>query len=853
MSSDRDKVALQLFEAALAMAPAERTDWVREACRGDAELAEQVSALLAAHGELNDFLDTSPASNKIVQAMNSLQSSEIRRGTRLGDFVVEQLIGAGGMGLVYRAQQVSLNRAVALKVLPPHLRYSENAQTRFEREVEAAARLRHRNIVAVYTTGEENGTIYYAMELIDGPALSELIDQLKRQPVPELQGCPVPIVNFERLQASTRAKADDATPPPADVLPKRLNWKSIAQGSGYFDSIANLIAEVADGLQYAHEMKVIHRDIKPSNLLLSSDGAIHVGDFGLAQVAQEPGLTRTGEVIGTPFYMAPEQGFPSMGDVDERTDVYSLGATLYELLTLRPPFCGDHREQVISQIAHEEPAPPRSINRRVPRDLDTICLKALEKFPPRRYQTAGEFAGDLRRYLVNRPIEARAITPLGRGARWLQRHRTWAGALAVICALAIAALFFAYRSHLSEARWTDSQFAQLFEAAQMAALEGDLKRARTAIDEAEQLGASEAELLLLRGQLDLQSGVFQDACDRLKRAAVLMPRSVAAHALLAKAYQCNEEHEKSAHIAQKLPSLQPVTLQDYLLLGQAQSGSDFERGVATLDAAVQLDKTSVQARLTRGSLLAEKAMDSGETEHANRALDDLRIAGELLEPNCYLLGNTLKAHLIAATAEELAGNERLRERHLAAAQKIAEQLREFPDLYQSQRWRGLYFEYIGDDPHAIEAWLAMKEWQIAYLVLALMRQGEMDQGLTVCDERLDRLKTAPSTQFFRALLTSARADSASAVLEIFTPQVAETLDGVNRHRFNYLIQCLAGDLNQAQQLSREYRATPHARFLQDPWRHHLVAYTCGDIDEVELVKRSTPSRTASARHTSLLV
>ena len=207
-----------------------------------------------------------------------------------------------------------------------------------------------------------------------------------------------------------------------------------------------------------------------------------------------------------------------------------------------------------------------------------------------------------------------------------------------------------------------------------------------------------------------------------------MPRSVAAHALLATAYQSNEEHEKSARVAKALPTLQPVTLQDYLLLGQAQSGSDFAMGLATLDEAVQIDKTSVQARLDARPTARGKSHGFWQKGTRGSALEDLRIASELLEPNCYLLGNILQAHLIAATAQELAGNDRLREHHLAEADKIAEQLRKFRDQYQSHRWRGLYFEYIGDDPHALEAWLAMQEWQIAYLVLTLMRQGELTRG-----------------------------------------------------------------------------------------------------------------------------
>jgi len=842
VSIDRAKAALQIFEAALEVAPAARASWVQDACRDDAELAVEVSTLLAAHDEVDDFLDSGPETTKIFFAAASLPSLELVVGQQLGDFIVEQQIGAGGMGVVYRARQISLNRLVALKVLPPHLRYSENAQTRFQREVEAAARLNHPNIVAVYTTGEDDGATYYAMELIDGPALSELIEELKHRPLAELRECAARVSVSNQSQASTRSKAGDTTPPPGDLIVKAPDWELLSRGRNYFDAVANLIADVAEGLQYAHAMKVVHRDIKPSNLLLSKDGEIHISDFGLARVAQEPGLTRTGEVIGTPYYMAPEQIYPAMGVVDERTDIYSLGATLYELLTLRPPFGGEQREQVIAQITHDEPVAPKTVNHHVPRDLDTICLKALEKYPPARYQTAGEMAEDLRRFLARVPISARALTPLSRGLRWVQRHRTWATALATICCLAMMALFFAYRTYRSEVRWSDAQFAQLFETAQLAALEGNLERASTAIDDAEKLGASGAELLLLRGQLDLQAGVFQDACDKLEQAVEQMPNSVAAHALLANAYESNEEHEKSARIAKVLPTLEAVTLQDYLLLGQAQFYSDFALGLSTLDQAVQLDKTSVQARLTRGSILAERAMDTGDIETADRALDDLRIAGELLDPNCYLLGNQLQAHLIAATAEELAGNEKRRQQHLAESRQIAQKLTRFPEQYRSHRWRGLYFEYICEDRQALEAWLAMQEWQIAYLVLTYFRLGNVDEGIAVCDERLARIENARSTQFFRSLLLSSQVSQPNEVVAGFAPQGPETLDGLNLHRFNYTIQCLAGNLPRAQELSREFRATPQARSPKGPWRHHLLAFTCGDIDAEEFLKRSAESR-----------
>ena len=186
-----------------------------------------------------------------------------------------------------------------------------------------------------------------------------------------------------------------------------------------------MIADVADALEHAHKAGVVHRDVKPSNLLLSPDGRLSVTDFGLARVLEEPGMTVSGEFVGTPAYMSPEQIAAGRLPLDHRTDVYSLGATLYELLTLEPPFRGKSREQVLAQIVQKEPRPPRKLNKRVPVDLETICLKALEKDPDRRYQTAGAMAEDLRRYVNRFAIAARRVGPLGRMRKWVRGIRHW--------------------------------------------------------------------------------------------------------------------------------------------------------------------------------------------------------------------------------------------------------------------------------------------------------------------------------------------------------------------------------------------------------------------------------------------
>jgi serine/threonine protein kinase len=847
VSNERAKTALQLFEDALEVTPAERPSWVSQACGDDAALAADVRSLLAAHDSAGDFLESGPVAPSALVAADGPAELHIAAGATLGDFVIERQIGAGGMGLVYRARQISVNRPVALKILPPHLRYSASARTRFQREVEAAARLRHPNIVAVYTAGEDDGAVYFAMELIDGPALSDVIAELRRNPLPELMPCRMFSDSSIAPAANTRTLAGDVTPPPAGRGATLLDLQLVTSDQGYFVAVARLVADVADALDYAHRLHVVHRDVKPSNLLLSDDGQVHISDFGLARVAQEPGLTRTGDILGTPFYMAPEQISASAGVVDERTDVYALGATLFELLTLRPPFASDQRQQVLMRIVRDEPTPPRAINRLVPRDLDTICRKAIEKRPARRYQRAGDLAEDLRRFVVGRPILARRTTALDQTIRWVQRHRAMTAAVGAMCALAVAALFFAYRTYRSEARWTDAQFSRLFETAQMAALEGDLQRAGDAIDEAQRLGAPAPQMLMLHGQYDLQAGQFQDACDKLEAAAAQLPNSLAAHALLAIAYDANELHEKSAAQLQLLGTFQLVTLQDHLLLGRAQFQGDFDAAIQTLNRAVQLDKTSVQARMIRGGALVERAMDSGDAEHAERALDDLQIASELLEPNAYLLGNLLQAQLVAATAYQRVGDDARRQQRLDAAAQVAKALEAFPDQQSSQRWRAFYYDYIGDDQRAIDVWLSAKDRQIAYVVLALFRLGRGDEALKLCDERLARFPHARFTEFFRSVLLSATAETPAPVLAAFELRGPETLDPLNDHRFTYAVDCLAGNLAKAQAHSRAIRAALKGNSSPDVWRPELIAYTSGESDDDVLLSRTGASRIAACQ------
>jgi tetratricopeptide (TPR) repeat protein len=408
--------------------------------------------------------------------------------------------------------------------------------------------------------------------------------------------------------------------------------------------------------------------------------------------------------------------------------------------------------------------------------------------------------------------------------------------------LAFVAVFLAYRTYVAESRWTDARFGELFETAQLAAIEGDLPRSGKAIEEAEQLGAPATQLALLRGQLALQSGEFQDACDILEGAVQDMPQSLAAHALLMNAYRANEQHEKRAGVASRLPGLKPVTLQDYLLLGQAQSHADFSAAQSILDEAVERYKTSVVARLIRGGALVVNAMDTADPQRAELALDDLRIASELLEPNALLLSRVVEARLTAATAYMVAGDAVRRQQHLDEARAAADALKAFPDHYQSHTWRAYYFDYVGDDGQAIEAWRAMTDHIIGYLVLALYRSGEFQEAITLCEQRMAKYPHGRFSEFLRAFALAASVKTPKEVLAAFSHPVPEPLDPRYEHCFKYTIYCLAGDLESAKKFSHVLRrSTPTMPDSDERWRKALD-YTCGELSEQELLEQLAMSR-----------
>jgi tetratricopeptide (TPR) repeat protein len=346
---------------------------------------------------------------------------------------------------VYQAVQLSLGRHVALKVLPLAAALDPRQLSRFRNEAHAAAGLHHTNIVPVYSVGSERGVHYYAMQYIEGHDLATLIQQLRERARKEA-GSHRPPAPSDRLTVPYAPSPEPLAvpaPPSAETVAVALTGSATERswpGAGYARAVARLGIQAAEALEHAHQLGVIHRDIKPANLLLDGRDQVWITDFGLAQLQTDSRLTMTGDLLGTLRYMSPEQALANRVAVDPRSDVYSLGVTLYELLTLEPAYRGRDRQEILRQIAFEEPRRIRRLAKGVPGELETIVHKAMEKNPADRYATAQTLADDLCRFLEDRPIQAKRPGLLARSRKWARRHQGLVAAGLAFLVLAVVVL-----------------------------------------------------------------------------------------------------------------------------------------------------------------------------------------------------------------------------------------------------------------------------------------------------------------------------------------------------------------------------------------------------------------------------
>ncbi|MCH7925681.1 MAG: protein kinase [Planctomycetes bacterium] len=377
-------------------------------------------------------------------------------------YEIVSVLGQGGMGIVYRAMQTKLNRIVALKVLPAVMGSASSAAVlRFRAEATAAARLHHTNIVPVYDYGESRDSYYYAMELIIGKPMDEIIQQLALKSVAAVSlrdlGTLVREFLVDQTEPATPAQVD---PSPDTNVKATIAPLAVGHGRPYYLQVARWMADAADALHYAHSQGIIHRDIKPANLILSVDHRIMLADFGLAKLAGEQSITMTGTLVGTLRYMSPEQAMAGHLEVDHRTDIYSLGAFLYELLCFQPAVAGSDEKQILSAIISRDPTSPRRLVRTVPHELDTICLRALEKNPDARYLTAKEFSDDLRRFINDLPIAAKPPGPITRAVKFARRHKAPVIAVSAVVLLLAAGTY----SVLQRASRRSAEVTSLLEA-----------------------------------------------------------------------------------------------------------------------------------------------------------------------------------------------------------------------------------------------------------------------------------------------------------------------------------------------------------------------------------------------------
>ena len=403
MNSDR--TVKEHFQAIVDLSADERSVYLDEQCT-DASLRKNVQLLLDAFDAATSLMEQ-PA-KEMLEGFDVSQSPEAIP-QQIGDFRIIREIGRGGMAIAYLAEDTTLNRQVALKILPRAFGSSEQSVARFRHEARAIARLRHPNIVPIYRVGEDDGVHYIAMEYIEGLSLGDKLKKLREV--------------FDPAKRSTRTKSE------------------------YLLETAILLAQVADAIEHAHQHEIIHRDVKPTNILIDTEGKPRLADFGIAKNLAEETLTQQGNITGTCRYMSPEQANIASTTIDHRTDIFSLGVVLYESITFQLPFDGETPQQILNQVISKR---PRQVGSLISKDLETICHKAIEKDPKDRYQTAAHLAADLRCFVAGSPILARPPS-LARRTRHVLRGRRQVITLLVSIPVIATAAVFGYQ------RFTDDQ------------------------------------------------------------------------------------------------------------------------------------------------------------------------------------------------------------------------------------------------------------------------------------------------------------------------------------------------------------------------------------------------------------
>ena len=526
------------------------------------------------HPDLADALRGVFKTLDFVEATSrTLRADKLEKGTCLGEYRIIREIARGGMGVVYEAVQTSLGRRVALKVLPAGTLLSATSAERFSREAATAGKLHHSNIVPVYGVGETDGISYYTMQFIEGQSLSQHIKDMRKH--------------------------------------------ESAVDKEYFKRVARWGLQVADALEYAHRQGIIHRDVKPSNLLLDALDNVWVTDFGLARTNAMASITVTGDVVGTARYMAPEQARGGREQVDARADIYSLGASLYEMLSLAPAVEGESREEVLNNICFVNPKPLRQLNRHLPKDLETIVSKCMWKIPSDRYATAGAVAEDLRRFIAGESILARRTPVVVKATRYIRKHRFHV--IGATLAISLAIIAIGLRGKLRRMEGT-----RLLDQAYTAVLyEGDNSKAIQTLDKAEKLGVDSARLHLYRALVPLLDNQPGKARENIDIAQAKDPQNADITYALALTYAAEGDFFNSKRVLSGLENTDPPTALAWYLRGLTESKTTGKTAIDSYNRAIELCPDFTPAIAARARYRGTRLLTEGDTTQLDPMLNDL--------------------------------------------------------------------------------------------------------------------------------------------------------------------------------------------------------------------------------------
>jgi serine/threonine-protein kinase len=809
-----DSVLDDLIEALTARLQAGEPVDADEIARRYPQHAERLRRLLPALVMLDDLGQSSP------RDVCGIQAAPAEPGTTagvLGDFRILREVGRGGMGVVYEAQQISLDRKVALKILPLAAAMDSKQLQRFELEAHAAACLHHTNIVPVHAVGRERGVPFYAMQYIEGRSLAQLITELRRQ---ERPGTGTPSAEHATEKSSSvlaawllsgsgsraTAPALPASPQSDRIAPAAAGDYLPSSGSStrsrrYACTVAQLGVQVAEALDHAHTRGVLHRDIKPANLLLDNQGQLWVTDFGLAQVQGNPALTMTGDILGTLRYMSPEQALAKRAVIDGRTDIYSLGVTLYELLTLQPAIAGQDRQETLRRIAEDEPVSPRKLNPAVPRDLDTIVLKAMAREPDGRYATAKDLADELRRFLEDKPITARPPSWLDRAAKAARRHRAVVSSVSVCLALAVvmsivglaasnvaiarernekgralkqreAALVDAERNLTLARKAVDDVYDQLAEKIrdlpQMQSLEYDfLSKSLSFYREFAKQKGTDRGILVRTGRAYGRVGLIHfklnqhlqaeealnQSIARLSDLVAQDPREPEYRAELANSYhalglvlaeirggdQAAQAHRAAITLLSQLAAEHSDTLASRIMLATAYNSL----GTLLHGRPEEAESAHLAAISLCAALAAERPERTwywGELVRGHFALGLVRARNKRWEEAQEPLRNAITIFNQHADALNATYFRRLLPAAYLERAKVEQSLGHIEDARQSYRASiALWQKYVADFPRISEYWVRLFDCY-ANLVRLQEQTGQFEQAASVCDEALDLYK-----------------------------------------------------------------------------------------------------------------